>query len=65
MTAEQVLLTLAQPLLTVSAGNGCFEARGFIERREVKMLLRLVYVDQVVISVVTVIATSQFKRYGL
>ena len=29
------------------------------------MLLRVVYADGVVVSVITVIATTQFKRYGL
>ena len=61
----EVLDTLAHPLITVPADQGCFEARGWIQRGEARMLLRVVYADGVVVSVITVIATTQFKRYGL
>ena len=65
VSRDEVLDTLAHPLLTVPAERGCLEAGGGIQRGEARMLLRVVYADGVVVSVITVIATTQFKRYGL
>lgn len=65
ISQAEVLATLAQPALVIPADNGCHEARGFIQRSNGKMLLRVIYSGTLVISVNTVIATSQFKRYGV
>ena len=65
ISQDEVLQTLTTPLLTVPADNGCFEARGMVSRSTGPMLLRVVYANGVVLTVITVIPTTQFKRYGL
>ena len=62
---DEVLNTLAHPLRTVTAENNRFEAQGWIERTNKRMLLRVICENGVVVTVVTVMATSKFEKYGV
>jgi hypothetical protein len=42
-----------------------FESQGFIERSGNKQLLRVISEGDVVVLVVTVMATSKFEKYGV
>lgn len=61
----EVLAMLAQPLRTVDAQYGRKEAQGWIERSGKPQLLRVLYEGDVVVMVVTVMATSKFEKYGV
>ena len=65
ISLEEVLSTLAQPLRTVDAQHGRKEAQGWIERQGKRLLLRVLYEGDVVILVITVMATSRFEKYGV
>ena len=62
---QTFLVTLDHPLRTVNAQNSRFEAQGWIERSQKRMLLRVVCENGVVVTVVTVMATSKFEKYGV
>jgi hypothetical protein len=59
------LATLAHPLRTVRADQDRFEAQGWIDRASKRMLLRVICEHGVVVTVVTVMATSKFEKYGV
>jgi hypothetical protein len=61
----EVLKTLANPLRVIDAANDRFEAQGWIERAEKRLLLRVICEHGVVVTVVTVMATSKFEKYGV
>ena len=42
ISEAEVLSTLAAPILTVEAQNGRVEARGWIERNGLRLLLRVI-----------------------
>lgn len=65
ISREEVLATLANPLRTVNAQNGRFEVQGWIDRSQKRLLLRVICEGAVVITVVTVMATSKFEKYGV
>ena len=65
ISQAEVLATLAQPLRTIDADNGRKEAQGWIERSGKRPLLRVIYEGDVVVMVVTVMATSKFEKYGV
>lgn len=65
ISRDEVLNTLAHPLRTVEAENERFEAQGWIDRANKRMLLRVISEHGVVITVVTVMATSRFEKYGV
>ncbi len=65
ISQAEVLATLAQPIRTVDADNGRKEAQGWIERSGKRQLLRVIYEGNVVVMVVTVMATSKFEKYGV
>jgi len=65
ISREEVLATLAQPLMVVLAQGDRKEARGWIERSSRRMLLRVIYQDDIVLTVITVLATSKFEKYGV
>ena len=50
---------------TVEAGNERLESQGWIDRADKRMLLRVICEHGVVITVVTVIATSRYEKYGV
>ena len=45
--------------------RGRIESQGFIERAGKKQLLRVISEGQVVVLVITVVATSKFDKYGV
>ena len=49
----------------MKAQNERFEAQGWIERDAMRMLLRVICERGVVVTVVTVMATSKFEKYGV
>ena len=65
ISRNEVLTTLANPLQTVQAQNERFEAQGWIERSHKRMLLRVICDNGMVVTVVTVMATSKFAKYGV
>ena len=60
--SPEVLATIANPIRTLSAGNERFEAQGWIDRATKRMMLRVIYENEVV---VTAMATSKFEKYGV
>ena len=64
ITQDEVLATLAEPVRTVPAHNDLLEAQGWIDRAGKRLLLRVIYKGTVVVSVITVMATSKFEKYG-
>ena len=65
ITKEEVEATLAIPVRRVDANRGRTESQGFIERAGNKQLLRVLSEGQVVVLVITVMATSKFEKYGV
>jgi len=61
----EVEATLANPVRRVDANRGRTESQGFIERAGKKQLLRVLSEGQVVVLVITVMATSKFEKYGV
>ena len=65
ISQAEVMDTLAKPLRTLEAQNGRTEAHGWIQRADKRQLLRVLYEGDVVVMVVTVMATSKFEKYGV
>jgi len=65
ISKEEVEATLANPVRRVDANRGRTESQGFIERAGNKQLLRVLSEGQVVVLVITVMATSKFEKYGV
>lgn len=65
ISQAEVETTLAAPLRTVPAHNGRVESQGFIERAGKRQLLRVLTEGNVVVLVITVMATSKFEKYGV
>jgi len=65
ISRDEVLATIANPIRTLSAGNERFEAQGWIDRDTKRMMLRVIYENEVVVTVVTAMATSKFEKYGV
>ena len=57
--------TLAHPLQTMQSEHDRFEAQGWIDRPGKRMLLCVICEHGVVVTVVTVMATSKFEKYGV
>ena len=55
---------MAQPVRTIPAQNSLLEAQGRIDRVGKRLLLRVIYKGTLVVSVITVMATSKFEKYG-
>ena len=64
ISRDEVLSTPDHPLRTVNAENSRLEVQGWIERSQKRMLLRVIYENGLVVTVVTVMATSKFEKYG-
>jgi len=62
---KEVEETLSNPLRQVPVDRGRIESQGFIERAGKKQLLRVISEGQVVVLVITVVATSKFEKYGV
>jgi len=56
---------LKNPIRQISADHDRIESQDFIERTGNKQLLRVISEGDVVVLVVTVMATSKFEKYGV
>ena len=65
ISRKEVEETLNNPLRQVPVDRGRIESQGFIERAGKKQLLRVISEGQVVMLVITVVATSKFDKYGV
>jgi hypothetical protein len=65
ISQQEVETTLKNPFQQISADHGRIESQGFIERAGNKQLLRVIREGDVVVLVVTVMATSKFEKYGV
>ena len=65
ITTDEVLFTLDHPLRILDAQNDRFEAQGWIERAQKRLLLMVICENGVVVTVITVMATSKFEKYGV
>jgi hypothetical protein len=61
----EVEATLKNPIRQIPADHGRTESQGFIERSGNKLLLRVISEGDLVVLVVTVMATSKFEKYGV
>lgn len=64
ISQAEVEATLNNPVRRLPAEHGRIESQGFIERAGKKQLLRVLTEGQVVVLVITVMATSKFEKYG-
>ena len=65
ISQREVEETLKNPIRQIPADHGRIESQGFIERAGKKQLLRVISEGEVVVLVVTVMATSKFEKYGV
>jgi len=65
ISRKEVEETLNNPLRQVPVDRGRIESQGFIARAGKKQLLRVISEGQVVVLVITVVATSRFEKYGV
>lgn len=65
ISKAEVEQVLAAPLRKIPAQNGREEFQGWIERTGKQQLLRVLVEGNLVILVVTVMATSKFGKYGV
>jgi hypothetical protein len=65
ISKAEVEATLANPVRRIDVNRGRTESQGFIERQGKQQLLRVLSEGQVVVLVITVIATSKFEKYGV
>ena len=62
---REVEATLKNPIRQIPADHGRIESQGFIEKSGDKQLLQVISEGEVVVLVVTVMATSKFEKYGV
>lgn len=62
---QEVEATLKNPIHQIPVDQGRIESQGFIERSGNKQLLRVISEGEVVVLVVTVMATSKSEKYGV
>ena len=65
ISKAEVESTLANPIRTLPANHGRTESQGWIERAGKQQLLRVLAEGDVVVLVITVMATSKFEKYGV
>ena len=65
ISQEEVEATVKNPIRQIPASHGRIESQGFIERSGSKLLLRVISEGDLVVLVVTVMATSKFEKYGV
>ena len=65
ISKEEVEATVKNPIRQIPVSHGRIESQGFIERSGNKQLLRVISEGDVVVLVVTVMATSKFEKYGV
>ena len=64
ISQQDVEDTIKNPVRRIPADRGRIESQGFIERSGNKQLLRVISQGDVVVLVITVMATSKFEKYG-
>lgn len=64
ISRQDVEDTIKNPVRQIPADRGRIESQGFIERSGNKQLLRVISQGDVVVLVITVMATSKFEKYG-
>lgn len=64
ISQAQVEATIAAPIATIEANYGRTEYQGMIDRAGKSQLLRVLVEHNVVILVITVMATSKITKYG-
>jgi hypothetical protein len=65
VSRTEVLDALTHPIQTINADRQRVESQGWIDRAGKRLLLRVLCEQRVVTTVVTVIATSKFEKYGV
>ena len=65
VTKAEVVEVMLHPREKIVANDERFEARGLIERGSKIMLLRVIYEHDVVVSVITAVATCKLAKYGV
>lgn len=65
ISKAEAVQTIAAPLRKILAQNGREEFQGRVERAGKQQLLRVLVEGNLVILVVTVMATSKFEKYGV
>ena len=65
ISRDEVLSTLDHPLRTVNAENSRFEAQGWIERSQKRMLLRVICENGAIVTVGTAMATGKSEKSGV
>jgi len=65
ISKSEVQETLQKPLQTMPAQNGRTESQGWIERNGKRQLLRVLSEGNVVVLVITVMATGKLEKYGV
>lgn len=65
ISEDEVRHTLTHPLRTLQAEGGRLESQGWSDRNGKRMLLRVLYEHDIVITVVTVMVTSRLEKYGV
>ena len=65
ISQAEVESTLADPVQTMSSQNGRIESQGWIERAGQRQLLRVLTEGDLVVLVITVMATTKFEKYGV
>jgi Domain of unknown function (DUF4258) len=62
---DEVLTVLSNPFRVVEGYDERREVQGLVMREGKQMLLRVIVADGVVLTVITVMLTSQLQRYGV
>jgi uncharacterized membrane protein YdbT with pleckstrin-like domain len=65
ISKDEVIAVLTHPREVIESSEERFEARGLIQRGERQMLLRVIYAHGAILTVITVVATSQLAKYGV
>ena len=65
ISQQAVEVTLKNPIRQIPADPRRIESQGFIERSANKQLLRVISEGDIVVLVITVMATSKFEKYGV
>jgi len=65
ISKSEVEATVLSPMRVIPAQNGRIESQGWIERMGKRQLLRVLTEGEVVVLVITVMATSKLAKYGV
>ena len=65
ISRDEVLSILDHSLRTVNAENSRFEAQGWVERSQKRMLLQVICENGVVVAAVSVMQISKLEKNGI